>query len=153
LRGLAADRQCPWAAALAQHPDDPLIQIDVVQGHACALGAAHAGVDQQQDDGGVAAAGEVATLAGLEQPSEVFGSDYLDGLLGELGRLPAGHRAGLQVALGRRPLEEGVQAPVAVVSSRQLPPSELVGDERLDVLTSELADEERHAAGLAVSGE
>jgi hypothetical protein len=60
------DRQRPRAAALAQDPHDPLVQVDIVQGHADALGPAHPGVDQQQDDRGVAAAGEVSTLAGPE---------------------------------------------------------------------------------------
>jgi hypothetical protein len=30
---------------LAEHPHHPLIQVDVVNGHADALGAAHAGID------------------------------------------------------------------------------------------------------------
>ena len=34
LGGLAADRQRPRAAALAQHPDDPLIQVHVIHSHA-----------------------------------------------------------------------------------------------------------------------
>jgi hypothetical protein len=57
---------------------DPLLQVHVIQGHASALGPAHPGIDQQQDDGGVAAAGEVPTLAGLEQPSlELAGQDWV----------------------------------------------------------------------------
>jgi hypothetical protein len=43
LRGLAADGQRPRSAALAQHPDDPLVQVDVAEGHADALATAHAG--------------------------------------------------------------------------------------------------------------
>jgi hypothetical protein len=62
-------------------------------------------------------------------------------------------RAALEVSLGDRPLEEGVETPVAVVGGRRLPASELVGDEVLDVLTAELAGEERLAVGLAVAGE
>ena len=113
LGGLTADRQRPGPAALAQHPDNPLVKVDVLQGHTDALGRAHAGVDQQQDDGGVAAAGEVSTLERLEQASQVLEPNHLDGLLGQLRRLHTVHRAGRQVALGHRPLEEGVQAPVA----------------------------------------
>jgi hypothetical protein len=96
---------------------------------------------------------QFAPLAGLEQPSEVLGPDHVDGLLGELGRPHAVHRAGLKVALGHGPLEEGVQAPVAVVGGRRLPAGELVGDERLDVLAAEFAGEERLTVGLAVDGE
>jgi hypothetical protein len=58
LGGLATYRQRPGSAVLAQHPHNPLIQVDIVQGHADAFGPAHASVDQEQDDGGVAAAGE-----------------------------------------------------------------------------------------------
>jgi hypothetical protein len=66
LGGLTTDRQRPGSSTLAQHPEAPLVQVDIVQGHADALGPAHPGVDQQQDDGGVAAAGEVPPLAGPE---------------------------------------------------------------------------------------
>jgi hypothetical protein len=45
-------------------------------------------------------------------------------------------RAGLEVALGNRPLEEGVETSVAVVGGGRLPASKLVGDEVLDVLAS-----------------
>jgi hypothetical protein len=63
-------------------------------------------------------------------------------LLGQLRRLHAVHGVGLEVSLGHRSLEEGVQAPVAVVGRGRLPASELVGDEGLDVLALELAGEE-----------
>jgi hypothetical protein len=101
---------------------------------------AHAGVDQQQDDGGVAAAGEVTTLTGSEQPRQVLGPDHVDRLLWQMRRLHAVHRVGRKVALGDRPSEEGVQAPVTVVSGGRLP-------------TGQLAGEERPAVGLAVAGE
>jgi hypothetical protein len=34
-----------WHPHLAEHPHHPLIQVDVVNGHADALGAAHAGIN------------------------------------------------------------------------------------------------------------
>jgi hypothetical protein len=114
---------------------------------------AHPGVDQQQDDGHVTAAGEVATLGGPEQPSQMLGSDHMDRLLGQLWRSHAVHRAGLEVTLGDGPLEEGVQAAVAVVGGGRLPAGELVGDEVLDVLAAEFVGEYRVAVGLAVGGE
>jgi hypothetical protein len=46
-----------------------------------------------------------------------------------------------------------VQAPVAVVGGGWLPADQLVGDERLDMLALEVADEEWLAVGLAVGGE
>jgi hypothetical protein len=58
-----------------------------------------------------------------------------------------------RVALGHGPLEEGVQAPVAVVGGGRLPAGELVGDQLLDVLAAEFAGEDRVAVGLAVAGE
>jgi hypothetical protein len=137
----------------AEHPHHPLIQVDVVNGHADAFGAAHAGINQQQDDGGVTPAGEVPTLTALEEADELLCPDDTDGLLGKVGRLHAVHGAGLEVSLGDRPLEEGVETPVAVVGGRRLPTSELVGDEVLDVLAAELAGEERMTVGLAVAGE
>jgi hypothetical protein len=78
---------------------------------------------------------------------------HLYGLLGQLRRLHPIHRVGLQLAFSHRPLEEGVQAAVAVVSGRRLPMSQLVGDERLDVLALEFASKNRLAVGLAVGRE
>jgi hypothetical protein len=51
----------------------------------------------------------------------------------------------LEVALGHRPLEEGMQAAVAVVSGGRLPAGELVGNEELDVLALEFGGEQRVA--------
>jgi hypothetical protein len=77
----------------------------------------------------------------------------LEALLGQLWRLHPLHRIGPQVALSDGPLEEGVEASIAVVGGGRLPTGQLVGDERLDVLAAELAGEERSAVGLAVGGE
>jgi hypothetical protein len=100
-----------------------------------------------------AAACEIAALTGLEQPSQLLGPNHADRLLGQLGRSHAIHRTGRQVTLSYGPLEEGVQAPVAVVGGRRLPAGELVGDELLDVLAARFAGEDRTAVGLAVGGQ
>jgi hypothetical protein len=57
------------------------------EGHAGALGPAHASSDQEQDDGGVAAAGEVATLTGLQQPRQVLRPTTSIGCSGSCGDL------------------------------------------------------------------
>ena len=76
--------------------------------------------------------------------------DHVDRLLGQLRRLHAVHGADLKVALGHRPLEEGLQAAVAVVGGGRLPAGQLVGDELLDVLASELVGEQWLAVRLSV---
>jgi hypothetical protein len=113
----------------------------------------HPGVHQQQDDGGIAAAGEVTTLAGLQQPRQVLRPNHFNRLLRQLRRAHATHGADLEVTLGHGPLEEGLQAAIAVVGGRWLPASELVGDEGLDVCALELADDERVAVSLTVGGQ
>jgi hypothetical protein len=134
LERFAPDRQCPGSSALTQHPDDPLVQVHVIESHAGTLGPGHPGVHQEEeeeeeeeedDDGGVTAAGKVPTLADPEQPSQMLGSNHVNRLLGQLRRPHVVHRAGLEVALGHRPLEEGVQASVAVVGGGRLPAGEL----------------------------
>jgi hypothetical protein len=45
LSGLAAKRERPRSVTLAEHPHHPLIQVDVIDSHADAFGAAHAGID------------------------------------------------------------------------------------------------------------
>jgi hypothetical protein len=82
----AAEGNHAGPAALAEHHHDLVVQVEVVERDADALGAPQAGVDQQPDDGGVAAGGEVAALARLEQPAELRvgkGRDrLLDGTVG-----------------------------------------------------------------------
>jgi hypothetical protein len=146
LSGFAPDRQCPGSSALTQHPDDPLVQVHVIESHAGTLGPGHPGVHQEEeeeeeedDDDGVTAAGKVPTLADPEQPSQMLGSNHVNRLLGQLRRPHVVHRAGLEVALGHRPLEEGVQASVAVVGGGRLPAGELVGGELLTVTRQRVA--------------
>jgi hypothetical protein len=79
--------------------------------------------------------------------------NHLDWLFWQLRRPHPLHRIGLQVPLGHHPLEEGVQAPVAVVGGGGLPAAQLVGDEGLEVLALELPGEERLGVRLAVGGE
>jgi len=96
LGGLAADRQGPGSATLAEHPHDPLVQVNVAESYAGALGPTHPSVDQEKDDGGIAAAGEVTTLAGLQQPSQVLWPNHFNRLLRQLRRAHAAHGADLE---------------------------------------------------------
>jgi hypothetical protein len=102
--------------------------------------------------GGVAAAGEVATLTGPEQPSQVLRPNHLGRLLRQSRRLHAVHGVGRQVTLGHRPLEEGVQAPVAVVGGGRLPAGKRIRYEHLDVLTLNFPGHTWVTVGLAVGG-
>ena len=78
--------------------------------------------------------------------------NHFNRLLRQLRRAHAAHGADLEVALGHGPLEEGVQAAIAIVGGRWLPASELVRDEGLDVCALELADDKRVAVSLTVGG-
>ena len=152
LGGRAADRQRPRSAALAHHPHHPLVQVHVIQGHADAFGSAHPGVDQQQDDGAVTAAGELAPSQVLSSRVSCSARTTSTGCSGSWGgRMP--FRGWTGGRLGHGPLEEGVQPAVAVMGGGRLPAGELVGDERLEVLAAKFAGEDRMAVGLAVGGQ
>src|SRR6266542_1697311 len=69
--GLAAEGDGALAAALAEDDDDLVVEVEVVGEHdAGGLGDANTGVDEQSDDRGVAAVGEVATDAPLQERLE-----------------------------------------------------------------------------------
>src|SRR6266542_9647 len=132
--GLAAEGDGTRAAALAEDDRDLVVEVEVVGEHdAGGLGHPDAGVDEQPDDRGVAAVGEVATVARLQQAAELVVGQDRGWFVGELGRLHADHRAPLEFAFGDAPLEERLEAPVAVQGGGGLPALQLVGDEVADV--------------------
>jgi hypothetical protein len=97
------------------------------------LGDANPGVDEHPDNRGVPAGGEVAAVARLQQPAELLVGEDGRWLVGELGWLHADHRARLEFAFGDAPLEERLQAAVAVQRGGGLPALQLIGDEVADV--------------------
>jgi hypothetical protein len=84
----------------------------VVELQAGELAEAGAGVDEHSKECGVAAVGEVATAAGLEQRAQRVGHDR-HGAFFDLGRAHAGHRAGGDLALFEQPEEPLLQGAVA----------------------------------------
>jgi hypothetical protein len=128
--GLAAKGDRSGPAALAEDDDHLVVEVEVAGEHDPGrLRDADAGVEEQLQDGRVLPVGEVAALAGFQQPAQLLIGQHRRGLVGDLRRVHAGHRAGLQLALGHRPLGERLEAPVAVQGRGRLPAVELVGDE------------------------
>jgi hypothetical protein len=87
-----------------------------------------------------------AALAGFQQPAQLLVGQHRRRLVGDLGRVHAGHRAGGQLALGHRPFEERLEAPVAVQGRERPPPVELVGDEGSHIVPSDRVDSQRVVA-------
>jgi hypothetical protein len=90
--------------------------------------------------------GEVAALAGLQQPAQLLIGQHRRRLVRNVRRVHAGHRADSQLALGHRPLEERLEAPVAVQRRERLPALQLVGDEGPHVVPSDRLDRQRVVA-------
>jgi hypothetical protein len=79
-----------WWEALAEHSYHPLVQVDLVNGHADAVGGAHAGIDQQQDDGGVTAAGDIPASLVLSRRTSCSARTTSTGCSGSWGgRMPS----------------------------------------------------------------
>ena len=72
--------------------------------------------------------GQVATVARLQQAPELVVGQHRR-LVGELGWLHADHGALFEFAFGEAPLEERLEAAVAVQRGSRLPAPRLVGDE------------------------
>ena len=68
---LAAERQGPLTAALAEHADHVVLEVEVLKAHAEQLGAARAGVEQHHQQRGIAAGVEVLTGADSEQGAKL----------------------------------------------------------------------------------
>jgi hypothetical protein len=97
------------------------------------------------NDGRVPPVGEVTTLTGLQQPAQLVIGQHRRRLVGDLGRVHAGHRADGQLALGHRPFEERLEAPVAVQRRERPPALQLVGDEGAHVVAGDRLDLQRVA--------
>jgi hypothetical protein len=93
--------------------------------------------------------GEVAALAGFQQPAQLVVGQQRRRLVRDLRRVHAGHRAGVQLALGHRPLEERLEAPVAVQGCERLPALQLVSNEGPYVVSGDRVD----GHGMAARGQ
>jgi hypothetical protein len=70
LGGPAVERQQAFDPTFGEDTDDLVVEVEVVELDVCQLGAADGGVQQQHDDGGVAAGVEVLAGARLQQPPQ-----------------------------------------------------------------------------------
>src|SRR5215211_7009530 len=121
LAGPVAKRQRTIAAALAGHDHHVVLEVEVTQAHAGDLGQAAAGVQQQQDQGAVAAGLEVPPGTGRQQPAQQVLGEHRGGLLGHSWRLHLGHRVGGDLAFLLQPGIEDPQGAVAVGRGGGLP--------------------------------
>jgi hypothetical protein len=133
LPGLAAERQQALAAALAQHHQHIEVQIDVVQGEADHLFTAGAGVQQQHDQGGVAAGLEAAARARLEQPLQPVIRHDRDRLVGHDRRPYAHCRVGRHLTFLHQPGVQDLEDLEVGRGGGGRPAGEEVGDEGLQV--------------------
>jgi hypothetical protein len=119
---------------LAEHDHDLVVEIQVIRKHdAGRLGDANTGVDEQADDRRIPPGGEVATVARPQQAAEIVVGEDGRWVVGELGRLHADHGAPLKFAFGAAPLEERLEAAVAVQGGGGRPALQQVGDGVADV--------------------
>ena len=122
----------------------------VVQAQAEQLAAAHAGVDEQPDDGLVAHVLEPAGRAGPKQRLELLLAQHPDRLLGHRGWSHAPHRRLADLALFDEEPEELLHGSVAVRDRRRAAAGCLqLDDPAFDVLSSDLP----HGPGAAGAGQ
>ena len=129
-----AERQGPLAAALADHQHHVVREVHIAQAHAPDLRASAAGVEEQQDQGTVAASLEVpAGAGGQQQPPQLLGR-HGGGLVGYPWWFHLGHRVAGDLTLVLQPGVEHPQSAVAVGGGGGLPAGEQTGEVGLDVV-------------------
>jgi hypothetical protein len=97
LQGLAGPmpkRQRPPSTTFAEYQQYVQVEIYMGELQISQLGAAGAGIQQQHDDGGVAAGLEALAGAGGQQPAQTIGGDDRYGLLRDNRWLHPRHRVG-----------------------------------------------------------
>ena len=139
-----AKRAGSRSTALAHHNRRLLVEVDVLHPQPGELAAAHAAVEEEPDHGVVAAILEVGPCAGVEQLPEVGLAQDGRGSLGHVGRPHRRHRAALDLALGRQPLEELLERAEPLRQGRRSHAGILtVDEERLDILPPHVGDPAR----------
>lgn len=111
LTGLVAKRTGTRPTAIAPHDRRLLVEVDVLKPQSGEFAAAHPAVEEEPDDRVVAAVLEVGPGAGVEQLPQLGLPQDRWGSLGQLGRAHRGHRAAIDLAFGRQPLEELLKRP------------------------------------------
>ena len=133
LGGLDPHRDPADAASLAQHGDLSQLGIHVLGRQAGDLGPAEAAIEEEPDEGGVAAVLEGRATAGFLERPELRHGQRVDGGDFDRGRLGAGHRGDCKLAVTDGPREERAEGAVAVGRGRRLPLGKECGHESLDV--------------------
>jgi hypothetical protein len=123
-RGLVPERQRPLATTLAQNQEYVQLQVDVGQLQAGQLGPARASVEQEHEQGGVAAVLEALPGAGREQPPQAVVWDNRDGLLGDDRWSQLGHRVGGDLLLFLQPAVQDLEHLVVGGGGASRPPGE-----------------------------
>jgi len=130
---LPAERDGSGAPTLAEHGHLAVVKVHVIDLQRGQLGATNAGVEEEEDDRGVAALYELLALVGPQQGHELLCAQRRHLLLGQHRRSHPGHRVG-RVLLGRVPLRELLQRPEQVAGVAGCPGVEDADDEVADVL-------------------
>ncbi len=147
LRSLTTERTGPGAATLAHDVDDITVEVHIVDLQAHQLVQPCPGVEEQPEKGLVAAVVERLAVARLEDGANLVQVELLDRLLGHGRRVHLLHRRRRNLAFVDEPLEERGQGSVPVVGGRRLVARQLIGDEGLDVLATDVHRHRRHACG------
>lgn len=122
------------AGALSNHEDELSVAVDVANRHVHDLRAPDTTVDQEPDEGGIAAVLEVSTLTGVEELAQQIIGEHRNWGFADPRRRHAVELVGPALTLVGKPLEPLCQRPVALRGGSRLELAELVGGERLDVL-------------------
>ena len=138
LRGPRAERARPWAPTLAGHDRDVVAEVDVVDPQLGQLAEAHAGVEEQAHDRGVASRHEPGAGARLQQCPSLVLAEHGNRALGHDRRPHLGHRIGVELLLIQAPGEELLECPKPHGGSRCRTGLDLLGDEVLDVMALDL---------------
>ncbi len=163
LGGTGPERQQAFLPALAEHPADLLVKVNVRDGQAGDLRQPAPGVDQQPEQRGVTAVDQPPAGAGGEQRAELVVCQDRHGPFWHDGRDGAGHRVGVDLLLAEHPPEPLLQGAVADADGPGAATVGEVGQEGFDVLRPDLCGGQArlvagepgavHLRGAAVGGE
>ena len=146
-RSPASERAESRPATLPDDEREVRLEVDVRDTQARELPEAHAGVDQEAQDGGVPPVGEALAATGAEQPVELGLRKHRRRMFRDVRRPHVAHRGLGDLALFDGPREEDFECTVAVGHGGGHVARVEAGEERLDVLPPDVRPILRHPLG------
>ncbi len=113
LRSVCAERASARPTALSDDVRDVVVPVDIAEPKASDFGATHPGIEEEQDEGAVAALVEISAVNSLEEAAQFCVAKDCDRHVGHRGRAHPLHRRAFDLAFFEQPPKKLLKPSIA----------------------------------------